>query len=540
MMFRRIISVMVVGVLWIGVQTVSAQECSVQDVDAWISQANNDYSINNYEEAIDGYTCAIEVSDEQDAYAYQWRGISKHLLGMLDGAMEDLNQSIEIDPERGTSYYSRGNVWLDFDEYELAIADFTDAIRYNYSRPFVYNNRGYAYHQIGNSDNAKIDYQNAVRIHTEYGLGYSNLGEIYFEEGDLQSTLENFELGVEYTEGIYRGYALQNRATIFYIQQDYTTAIRDYTAAIETHPEDTQAYLLRATTYRAIQSPNAYADYLRYIELLQDEIIDLEQTFIDEPLVMADGRIYRLKFDRPSGAILNISTQPVEDSDVDTLIVILGPSGNAVIGDDDSGTDKHGAIRYQTPTDGVYTVLITHGQYGDTGEFTLRYLLPNQLDIGVRAEIFATSNDGAGTLNLREYPSLGFDVLEQLPSGTQVTIVNQPYKDTDFVWWQVETDTGQVGWVAEHVGGEQTLFPAIQVGGTVFVNVQELNLRADPSSASERVDVLIIGENSPVVDGPVEADGFRWWKLRNQDGTEGWAVERVDDNRTLMAVVESR
>lgn len=51
-----------------------------------------------------------------------------------------------------------------------------------------------------------------------------------------------------------------------------------------------------------------------------------------------------------------------------------------------------------------------------------------------------------------------------------------------------------------------------------------LRLRALASTVS---DVLTTGEDGTVVtvlEGPVEADGHRWWKVRTPEGVEGWAA----------------
>lgn len=540
-MLYRIIGILVLSIIWMAVLPVTAQACSSQDVEAWRTQANNDFDLGNYEAAAAGYNCMIEVSDEQDAFAYEWRGISKQLMGDLDGAFADVNQSIELDSSRGGVYYSRGNMYLDLDDYDSAIDDFTTAIEKGYNRAYVYNNRGYAYYYIGNDANAKTDYLNATWVDPEYGLAYSNLGESYFVEGDLDRALENYEKAIELSEDTYRAYPYRNRGEIAFMDQDYVKAIDDYTKAVEFNPDAAEIYLQRAKAYRAIESPNAFADYLRYVQLIQTEIVDIDSGTINERLEMVEGRVYRQTFDfQRSDGLLEISGISVNDSEVDTLIVVLGPSGNPVMGDDDSGTDEDAAIRYRIPEVGVYTVLVTHATEGHTGEFILsRDVIPNHLAIGVRAEVYAIGNDGAGILNLREYPSVGFDVLAELSNGTQVTVVNGPFKERDYVWWQVETDDGQIGWVAEHIGGRQTLFPAIAVGSTVDVNVDELNLRAEPSAESDRVSILFRSDTLPVIDGPVDAEGFRWWKVRTFNGSEGWAVERVNENRTLVAVVES-
>jgi len=52
-----------------------------------------------------------------------------------------------------------------------------------------------------------------------------------------------------------------------------------------------------------------------------------------------------------------------------------------------------------------------------------------------------------------------------------------------------------------------------------------LNLRSLPALASQRLRQLAEGDRVSIVDGPVEADGYTWWKLRTADGIDGWAVD---------------
>jgi hypothetical protein len=33
------------------------------------------------------------------------------------------------------------------------------------------------------------------------------------------------------------------------------------------------------------------------------------------------------------------------------------------------------------------------------------------------------------------------------------------------------------------------------------------------------------GDTVTIIEGPVEADGYTWWKMKTSDGLEGWAVE---------------
>lgn len=553
MILRRLILIFTILVMTVSMIPY-AQECSAQSDEAWEIQADNDFDLGNYEEAIVGYTCMIELDGELVSEGYEWRGISYQEQGDLDAALVDLNIAV-TDPENVSAYYSRGNVFLDLDEYDLAIADYTEAIANRYTWAYVYNNRGVAHHRAGDSESARRDYEFATGIDPEYGLAFSNLSEINFELGDIEATRENLEIAIRETSGSTRSYAYENRGRLAYVEGDYTSAISDFTTAIEQNADNVSAYINRALVYQAMQSPNEYADYLRYMQKVQTEIIDLSDRngrFYQEQLDISYGVLYRASFQMSSGDHFTAIANAAEDSTVDPLMVLLGPSGSAVFGDDDGGVNQGALInRFPIAQDGIYTLLIGHSIQETSGIIELTTLLrdnpisdlpKNQLTTGDRVEIFSVSNEGAGSVNLREYPSTGFEVLAQLESGTQVTLTGGPYKDADYVWWQAETDDGTTGWLVEYLGGVQILSPAIYVGRTVVIDTAELNFRADPTVNGELVRSLYREAQATfeVIDGPIEADNLTWWKLRmnGDEPFEAWAVDRVGNNPTLAVVLD--
>jgi hypothetical protein len=72
-------------------------------------------------------------------------------------------------------------------------------------------------------------------------------------------------------------------------------------------------------------------------------------------------------------------------------------------------------------------------------------------------------------------------------------------------------------------------FTEIAPGATVIVqgtgNVG-LNLRAQPTTGAAIVITVKEGNTLTVVEGPQEADGLVWWKLRTSDGKEGWGAAK--------------
>ena len=79
--------------------------------------------------------------------------------------------------------------------------------------------------------------------------------------------------------------------------------------------------------------------------------------------------------------------------------------------------------------------------------------------------------------------------------------------------------------------------PLFHVGQTVRVQTIDgeiLNLRAAPTRKS---DILVYIEDDTqleLLEGPVEAEGFHWWRVHTPDGLEGWVVENDGELQTIL------
>jgi hypothetical protein len=71
--------------------------------------------------------------------------------------------------------------------------------------------------------------------------------------------------------------------------------------------------------------------------------------------------------------------------------------------------------------------------------------------------------------------------------------------------------------------------PSPTVGGRAQVTTryQFVNLRPEPGLGKEPIGQLQNGTIVTILEGPEEADGFRWWKVDDGQGNIGWAAERV-------------
>jgi hypothetical protein len=67
--------------------------------------------------------------------------------------------------------------------------------------------------------------------------------------------------------------------------------------------------------------------------------------------------------------------------------------------------------------------------------------------------------------------------------------------------------------------------PKMAPGVVVVTNESGVRLRAEPSIEGELIKPLRRHTRLTVIDGPKQADSHTWWKVRMDDGTEGWVVE---------------
>jgi hypothetical protein len=69
---------------------------------------------------------------------------------------------------------------------------------------------------------------------------------------------------------------------------------------------------------------------------------------------------------------------------------------------------------------------------------------------------------------------------------------------------------------------------SIALGKIVVVTAEDngLNVRSGPGTQNDRLFVAPAGQRFIILDGPVQADGFTWWKLQNvTDSSQiGWGA----------------
>ncbi|MFN7412359.1 MAG: tetratricopeptide repeat-containing serine protease family protein [Dolichospermum sp.] len=140
--------------------------------------------------AIDNYNQAIKINPNL-AQAYNNRGLTKYELGDKQGAIDDYNQAIKINPNYAQAYTNRGNAKSELGDKQGAIDDYNQAIKINPNFAEAYYNRGVAKDELGDKQGAIDDYNQAIKINPNYANAYYNRGVVYYQLGNKQKAKED-------------------------------------------------------------------------------------------------------------------------------------------------------------------------------------------------------------------------------------------------------------------------------------------------------------------------------------------------------------
>ena len=160
-----------------------------------------------------------------------------HIFGLnyeLDEAIRCFTQAILLNPSF-EAYFNRGIMRRENGDLDGAIQDYDLAIQINPNQVQTYNNRGNARRDTGDLEGAMSDYDTAIRIKPNAARVLINRGIVRRIQGDLDGALADFikaisrkPTAVDFTEASY------NRGLVFQLKENFEEAATYYKQAIAT------------------------------------------------------------------------------------------------------------------------------------------------------------------------------------------------------------------------------------------------------------------------------------------------------------------
>jgi N-acetylmuramoyl-L-alanine amidase len=187
-----------------------------------------------------------------------------------------------------------------------------------------------------------------------------------------------------------------------------------------------------------------------------------------------------------------------------------------------------------TVMDGFHWLLVSfHGQQGfAASEFLSASGGEGQCSSDCQLTPGGFARVNADFLNLRCGPSIDCDIIMSVPEGTVVKLLDGPTEADGFHWWHVSFDDHEGFMAGEFLEAVSGPGPSPQPcdsgcdmhkGDDAVVTSDTLNLRSGPGLNCPVIDVMSKGDHVEVLDDPIQADGFHWFKV-SFNGEVGFAA----------------
>lgn len=271
---------------------------------------------------------------------------------------------------------------LSADDFDRSILDMSLFLLLNptYSQGYYVRALGY----IGRQDieSALLDLDQALTtapdIPAYQAALYAARAGIRVQEEDLADAIENYARAIALSPSAEL-YA--NRALVYITLQDFENAVTDLTSAIGGAGDNPLLRLYRAYAYTQLENDaDAALDYYEFLQLIETRRVKNPPLVDGEPSVFSitQGVVHEFEFEGERGQVITMLAQARPGDSIDPLLVLLDDEGNVLAANDDSDGTTNAAIRnFELPSDGTYTVLVTHSLGGFDGQVAVVYHVAN-------------------------------------------------------------------------------------------------------------------------------------------------------------------
>ena len=129
------------------------------------------------------------------AVPFTWLGGVYYHMGDYDGAIENFNTAIRLQPNHATAHDGLGNVYNRRGDTDKAIEQYLIALKCEPGAA-VHSHLGVAYGKAGRLDDAAREFKAAQTMNPYYADAYNNLGIVYRKQGKADLAAGQFERAV--------------------------------------------------------------------------------------------------------------------------------------------------------------------------------------------------------------------------------------------------------------------------------------------------------------------------------------------------------
>lgn len=214
---------------------------------------------SDYKGAIKHFNDAISNGIDL-GQTYHLRGLSKKYIEDFRGALIDLSKVIDSFPEYGEIfevYYIRGKIrYHKLDDIDGALEDFNEAININPKADNVYISRANLKNSIDDVEGTMSDYNNAIELNPKKAQTFFSRALLYMSLESYSEAITDLDaalkLGLSDKDSVSLFDAYSMRASCKLFSKKYSDAISDFDKTIELEPQNGEAYFERGEAWKII------------------------------------------------------------------------------------------------------------------------------------------------------------------------------------------------------------------------------------------------------------------------------------------------
>jgi|GEM_PF-2619739 len=150
---------------------------------------------NKFRQAIPYYSRAIKINPS-DSQAWNERATARRQCDDAQGALEDVNHAIAIDPQVASFFIEKSQIYSDLQKPTLAIENVNKAIALSGKKIpyYMFEERARLYEVIHENDKALVDFSEALRVGPKEAGCHYDRALLYFKKGRYQEAVNDLTL----------------------------------------------------------------------------------------------------------------------------------------------------------------------------------------------------------------------------------------------------------------------------------------------------------------------------------------------------------
>ncbi|XP_066464554.1 tetratricopeptide repeat protein 6 isoform X2 [Eleutherodactylus coqui] len=265
---------------------------------------------SNWNVSVQDFTAVI-TQDFDNVEARMYRGRAYTRLARYSEAAEDFSAVIHLDPRNWMAFYYRGCL-LRKCYPKLALQDFSISVLLydEFENLNTFINRGVLYTDLGLWSEAAFDFEHVLALDKAMPTAHVNLGLICLLHRDQYSqAVRHFSAAIKVDPLCIRAYLC--RAQAYRQMKDLSSALKDITCAIHLRPDSPEPYIIRGQYLYEMKKYDLASFCIHYTAEMTEGSSPVQQALVQS-------------FLQQNSSAIDCLVSAINNKPVPALIILLG------------------------------------------------------------------------------------------------------------------------------------------------------------------------------------------------------------------------